>query len=142
MRIEKATEVTDELLDAFQRLVPQLTANNPPPSLTDLTALVKSVSSTLLIARADDLTIVGALSLTVYRTPTGIRSIIEDFVVDERARGQGIGKALLRRALEVAKQLGAKQVTLTSNPMRESANQLYSRLGFKRRETNSYIYKF
>ena len=142
MRIEAATEATGELLDAFQRLVPQLTQNNPPPSIDQLTALVKSESSTLLIARADDLSIVGALSLTVYRVPTGIRSIIEDVVVDESARGQGIGEALMRRAMEIAKEKGAAHITLTSNQKRDAANRLYIRMGFKRRETNAYIYKF
>ena len=141
MWIEVATEATDELVDAFQRLVPQLTNNNPPPSLDQLAALVKSESSTLLIARADDSSIVGALSLTVYRVPTGIRSIIEDVVVDEVARAQGIGEALMRRAIDIAKQKGAAHITLTSNPKRDAANRLYLRMGFKLRETNAYVYE-
>jgi ribosomal protein S18 acetylase RimI-like enzyme len=142
MWVEVVTEATNELVDAFQRLIPQLTKNNPPPSLGQLSALVKSESSTLLIARADDSSIVGVLSLTVYRVPTGIRSIIEDIVVDEVARGQGVGEALMRRAMEIAKEKGAAQITLTSNPKRDAANRLYLRMGFMRRETNSYIYKF
>lgn len=141
MWIEVATEATDELVDAFQRLVPQLTNNNPPPSLDQLAALVKSESSTLLIARADDSSIVGALSLTVYRVPTGIRSIIEDVVVDEVARAQGIGEALMRRAIDIAKQKGAAHITLTSNPKRDAANRLYLRMGFKLRDTNAYVYE-
>jgi ribosomal protein S18 acetylase RimI-like enzyme len=142
MWVEVVTEATNELVDAFQRLIPQLTKNNPPPSLGQLSALVKSESSTLLIARADDSSIVGVLSLTVYRVPTGIRSIIEDVVVDEVARGQGVGEALMRRAMEIAKEKGAAKITLTSNPKRDAANRLYLRMGFMRRETNSYIYKF
>jgi len=141
MRIEVVEESTEELLDAFQRLVPQLTQINSPPTRADLDALVKSESSTLLVARADDLSIVSALSLTVYRVPTGIRSIIEDVVVDKSARGQGIGEELMRRAIELAKEKGAAHVTLTCNPAREAANRLYLRMGFKKRETNAYIYK-
>lgn len=132
----------DALFLALQRLVPQLTKNNPPPSLDAIITLLKSESSTLLIVRAEDSSIVGALSLAVYRVPTGIRSIIEDVIVDERVRAQGIGEALMRRALEMAKEKGAAQVTLSANPKREAANRLYLRLGFKRRETNAYIYKF
>jgi ribosomal protein S18 acetylase RimI-like enzyme len=142
MWLEAVTEATSELVNAFQRLVPQLTKNNPPPSLEQLTALVKSESSTLLIARAEDSSILGGLSLNVYRVPTGIRSIIEDVIVDESARGQGIGEALLRRAMDIAKEKGAAQITLTSNPNRDAANRLYIKLGFKKRETNAYIYKF
>jgi ribosomal protein S18 acetylase RimI-like enzyme len=140
--LEIVTEATDELWNAFQRLMPQLTTNNPPPSLTELTALVKSDSSTLLIARTNDSSIVGALSLTVYRVPTGIRSIIEDVIVDESARGQGLGDALMKRAIEIAREKGASNIALTSNPKRETANRLYVRMGFKKRETNAYIYKF
>lgn len=127
---------------AFQRLIPQLTQNNLPPTLDEIIALLKSESSILLIARDADSSIIGSLSLTVYRVPTGIRSIIEDVVVDERVRGRGIGEMLMRSALEVAKEKGAAHVTLTSNPKRETANRLYLRLGFWRRETNAYMYKF
>jgi len=142
MRIEQAVSADKELWDAFQRLVPQLTSNNLPPSLDDLAALVKSELSTLLIARAEDSSIVGAACLIVYRVPTGIRAILEDVIVDESARGQGIGEALVRRCLDVAREKGASGVSLTSNPKREAANRLYARMGFVRRETNAYFYKF
>jgi ribosomal protein S18 acetylase RimI-like enzyme len=107
-----------------------------------LTALVESESSTLLVARADDSSILGAASLTMYLVPTGLRAIIEDVIVDESARGQGIGEALVRRCLEIAHGRGVPAVTLTSNPKRESANRLYQRMGFIRRETNAYVWKF
>ena len=141
MQIEIVTKADDELYDAFQRLVPQLTDNNPPPSLNDLTALVRDSSSTLMVARTDRGEIVGALTLTVYRVPTGIRSIIEDMIVDNSARGQGIGEALMKRAIDVAREKGAKNISLTSNPMREAANRLYVKVGFKKRETNAYQIK-
>jgi ribosomal protein S18 acetylase RimI-like enzyme len=140
MQIEIAAQATEELWDAFQRLVPQLTSNNPPPSRDDLAALVKSEASTLILARADDGLIIGAANVAVYRVPTGIRAIIEDVIVDESARGQGIGEALVRRCLEIAREKGASGVSLTSNPMRLAANQLYLKMGFKKRETNAYIY--
>jgi len=141
MQIDIVTQADEELYNAFQRLVPQLTNNNPPPSLNDLAALVRDSSSTLMVARNDHGEIVGALTLTVYRVPTGIRSIIEDVVVDNSARGQGIGEALMKRAIEIARERGASNISLTSNPMRESANRLYLRVGFKKRETNAYQIK-
>lgn len=142
MRIEIVHHASDELFTAFQRLVPQLTNNNPPPSREDLSALVKSEATTLLVARADDDSILGAASVTVYRVPTGVRAVIEDVIVDGSARGRGIGEALARAALEIARQKGAAGVSLTSNPKREAANRLYLKMGFKRRETNAYYYKF
>jgi ribosomal protein S18 acetylase RimI-like enzyme len=142
MRIERVTGVTPDLPEAFQRLVPQLTQNNPPPTGEDLAQLIASDSSMLFVARGDSGTILGAACVSTYRVPTGIRAIIEDVIVDESARGQGIGEALVRRALEEAHARGAAAVTLTSNPRREAANHLYQRLGFLLRETNAYVYKF
>jgi len=141
MQIEIVTKVDDELYQAFQRLVPQLTTNNPPPSLNDLAALVRDSASTLIIARSEENKIIGALTLIVYRVPTGIRSIIEDVIVDKSARGQGVGEALMKLAIELARKKGAGNISLTSNAMREAANRLYLRMGFKKRETNVYQMK-
>jgi ribosomal protein S18 acetylase RimI-like enzyme len=141
MQVEIVTRADQELYEAFRRLVPQLTNNNPSPTLEDLAVLVRESSSTLLVARNDMGVIVGALTLTVYRVPTGIRSIIEDVIVDQDVRGQGIGEALMSRGIELAREKGAANISLTSNPVREAANRLYVRLGFKKRETNSYQMK-
>ena len=62
-------------------------------------------------------------------------------VVDEAARGSGVGAALNQAALDHARALGAKTVDLTSRPSREAANRLYQRLGFEPRETNVYRYE-
>ena len=142
MHIEKVSEVTGELLDALDRLIPQLSAPKKAPTWDELTALIHSESSTLLIARYSDEKnmISGILTLVIYRVPTGIRSIIEDVVVDQAMRRQGIAEALLKRAIEVARQAGAGGVSLTSNSQRAAANQLYQSIGFKRRETNVYSY--
>ena len=141
-KIQIVQTADEELYDAFQRLIPQLTNNNPPPSLNDLADLVRDALSTLMVARDDHGQIVGALTLTVYRVPTGIRSIIEDVIVDTFARGQGIGDALMKYAINLAHEKGAQNISLTSNPLREAANRLYLRVGFKKRETNAYQYKF
>jgi ribosomal protein S18 acetylase RimI-like enzyme len=141
MQVDIITQADDELYQAFQRLVPQLTNNNPPPSLNDLTALVRDTSSTLMVARNNSGEIIGALTLIVYRVPTGIRSIIEDVVVDFSARGLGIGEALMKYAIEVAREKGAANISLTSNPAREAANRLYLKIGFNKRETNAYQMK-
>ena len=141
MQIEIVYQADDELYEAFQRLVPQLTNNNPPPTREDLSALIQEPASTLMIARSDDGQIVGALTLTVYRVPTGIRSIIEDVIVDISVRGQGIGEALVQRAIDMARQKGAHTISLTSNSLRVAANQLYLKMGFEKRETNAYHMK-
>ncbi|WKZ49808.1 MAG: GNAT family N-acetyltransferase [Anaerolineales bacterium] len=141
-RVELISAATDELLDALARLIPQLKISSPRLTRDVLTALVSSDASTLLAARDDSGQIVGALTLVVYRAPTGVRARIEDVVVDEAARGRGVAVELVRRALEIARQKGVDGVALTSNPRRESANRLYQKVGFKKWETNVYFYKF
>jgi len=143
MFIARATVVTDELLDAFENLIPQLKADFPFPTREELAALISAESSLVYIARFPDeyVTIVGILTLVIYRVPTGIRAHIEDVVVEESMRGNGIGEELIRHALRVARDSGADGVALTSNPKREAANRLYQRLGFKIWETNLYYYK-
>jgi ribosomal protein S18 acetylase RimI-like enzyme len=141
MRVEIAFRADDELYEAFQRLVPQLTNNNPPPTQAELVALMQEPSSTLLLARANDGVIIGALTLVVYRVPTGVRSIIEDVIVDTSARGKGVGEALMQKAIEIAREKGAKNISLTSNPMRAAANRLYIKMGFHKRDTNAYQLK-
>ena len=144
MFIVRATAVTDELVSAFERLIPQLKLNASPPTREELGALLSAASSILLIARYPDeqADILGMLTLIVYRVPTGIRARIEDVVVDEAMRGKGIGEALVRRALNMARDAGADGVALTSNPKREAANRLYQRLGFLPWQTNLYFYRF
>jgi ribosomal protein S18 acetylase RimI-like enzyme len=139
--VSEAHDVDGELVDAFARLTPQLSRSNPPPTREELEEIVRSEASHLLMARdGDGGTIVGSLTLVLFRIPTGVRAWIEDVVVDESARGQGIGEALNRFALEVAGQAGARTVDLTSRPSREAANRLYQRIGFEQRDTNIYRY--
>lgn len=137
MEIERVTQVTPELMEAFERLIPQLSTARLPTQ-AEVEELVASQASTLLIAR--DPEIVGSLTLIVFRTPTGVHAWIEDVVVDTAARGRGIGEALSRAGIALAKDLGANEVNLTSRPTREAANRLYQRIGFQRRSTNVYRY--
>ena len=137
--VEKATQASDELVLAMQKLIPQLSSSNAPPSLSELNEIIASESSVLFVARVEN-QIVGSLTLATFRIPTGIRAWIEDVVVDESARGHGVGEALNRAALNEAKSRGAITVELTSRPSREAANRLYLRMGFVVRETNVYRY--
>ena len=137
MDIERVTQVTPELMEALGRLIPQLSTARLP-TRDEVEELVASQASTLLVVRNPE--IVGALTLIVFRTPTGVHAWIEDVVVDSTMRGRGIGEALTRDAIARAKLLGANEVNLTTRPSREAANRLYQRIGFQRRDTNVYRY--
>ena len=141
VRVEVLQEVTDEVVAAFGRLLPQLSRSAPPLDRAGLDRIVGSAATTLLIARTGD-PVVGTLSLVMFPIPTGLRAWIEDVIVDEAARGQGIGEALMAEAVRIAGQAGARTVDLTSRPSREAAGRLYERVGFQSRSTRMYRYAF
>ena len=140
LTVSVAARADEELAAAFAHLVPQLSSSSPPPTRDQLAEMIASPATTVFLARSEHGTIVGTLTLVVFRIPTAIRAWIEDVVVDEAARGSGAGEALNRTALDTARKLGARTVDLTSRPSREAANRLYQRMGFVPRDTNVYRY--
>jgi len=139
VEISVLEDVDDEVVNAFEKLIPQLSRSSPPPTADELQAIVDHQACTILIARVDG-AVVGAMTLVLFPIPTGLRAWIEDVVVDDAARGAGVGAELNIRAIEIAQEAGATSVDLTSRPSREAANRLYQRLGFEPRETNVYRY--
>nr|WP_255544911.1 GNAT family N-acetyltransferase [Frankia sp. AgW1.1] len=137
VKVEVATTVNAELVEAFDRLLPQLSRNAAPLDADALTRLVEWPGNQLLVARVDD-RILGVLTLVMFPIPTGLRAWIEDVVVDEAGRGQGIGADLTTEAIRLAHLAGARTVDLTSRPSRQSANRLYERLGFQLRDSQVY----
>lgn len=130
-------EPSAELLEGLNGLLPQLSSSAEPLTMTDVERMVRSDAATLLVAR-DRGRLVGTLTLVLFTIPTGQRAWIEDVVVAEDARGQGVGERLTLAAIEYARSRGVRTVDLTSRPSREAANALYQKLGFVRRDTNVY----
>jgi len=137
-----ASASTSELVEAFARLLPQLSASAPPPTQESLATIIAAPSNTVLIARDSTAggRIVGTLTLVIFPIPTALRAWIEDVVVDSEARGRGVGEALTTLAVNIAKQRGAKTVDLTSRQSREAAHRLYEKAGFHVRDTSVYRY--
>jgi len=142
MHISRMTMVTPEVFQAFQSLIPQLTPHSPPPSKKMLVRMADSDSVFVFLAWEGEAEgkILGSATLATFISPTGIHGWIEDVIVDRDARRRGIGRALTEACLEKARQLGLKEVNLTSRPGRAAANQLYQEMGFEGRETNVYRY--
>lgn len=137
VRIEAATEATPELRDALAALLPQLNPSLPVPDLEHLAGVVADPAVTLLLAREGPL-IVGIATVVAYVTPIWRKARIEDVVVDSAARGRGVGEALVKECVELARKRGAGIVELQSARSREAANRLYPRLGFALRDSNVY----
>ncbi|MFI9630063.1 GNAT family N-acetyltransferase [Streptomyces sp. NPDC052042] len=130
---------SQELVDAFGRLLPQLSSTAKPLDYEALDRMVTCDANTVLVARTPD-SIVGTLMLVLLPLPSGLRARIEDVVVDSAARGQGVAGLLTQEALRLAREAGARTIDLTSRPDRAAANRLYERLGFHVRQ--STVYRF
>ena len=137
LRVDVVVSSSPELLESLNQLVPQLSTSATPLTSKQLDALLRNEAVSLLIATEDGET-VGTLTLAIFPLPSGIRAWIEDVIVDEHARGKGVGEALCLHALEIARSRGVSRVDLTSRPSREAANALYQKLGFETRDTNVY----
>jgi ribosomal protein S18 acetylase RimI-like enzyme len=138
VEIETLHDVTSEVVVALNHLLPQLSRSAGPLDTIALAKIIAQPGSTLLVARENGVRIVGMLTLVTFPIPTGIRAWIEDVVVDDSVRGQGVGTALTQEAIDIAKAIGAHTIDLTSRPSREAAHRLYEKLGFEIRDTRVY----
>ena len=139
--IVEITTYSQEYHEAMQRFLDQLTTNPMELTETIFRQLLESENSHLFFLMKDN-QIAGMLTVGIYYSPTGGKAWIEDVVVDESFRGQGLSKLLVTHAIEFTKSKGVPSLMLTSNPKRIAANKLYQAMGFGRKETNVYRMKF
>ena len=123
--------------EAIQRFLNQLTPEPMTFSEDMFKELLSSKNSHLFFLFQDE-EIAGMLTIGTYHSPTGGKAWIEDVVVDEAFRGQGLSKLLVAHAIEFVKSQRIPLLMLTSNPKRVTANKLYQAMGFERKETNVY----
>ena len=137
IRIRKVSEQTEKDLQEINQLIPQLSQSAKLLTKAEFTSILESESTHLYFAEQNE-QVLGMLSLVTFRIPTGLRGWVEDVVVDERARGKGVGKLLTMHALKEAQDMGVLTIDLTSRPSRDAANRLYQSVGFSARVTNVY----
>lgn len=85
--------------------------------------------------------IIGIALLATYTVISGHRGMVEDVVVDEAHRGKGIGRKLMQKLLEEAKNRNLDEVLLFTGHHRSAAINLYQSLGFTLRESGLYNLK-
>ena len=140
VHVSIAATASLELVEAFNRLLPQLSKSAPALTHTTLEEVITAPGNVVLVARdgGPGGRVLGALTLVFFRIPTALRAWIEDVVVDEAARGCGVGEALTMEAVRIATERGAKTCDLTSRTNRKAAHRLYEKCGFHVRETSVY----
>ena len=136
MEIIQLNTITDEVMSAFENLIPQLTSNSEIPSKEDIAEIIEAKNSFVFLAKEKE--IIGILTLIIYKIPTGKKAWIEDVVVDSKIRGKGTGRLLVEHAIQFTKEKGISKIDLTSSPSRVAANILYRKMGFDLRDSNVY----
>ncbi|MBU1130588.1 GNAT family N-acetyltransferase [Patescibacteria group bacterium] len=121
------------------KLIPQLTQNIlDPESLEKRMEEIITSPRTRGIVAEDEGKIVGFAELAWYIIPSkGLIAWVEEVVVDEQARGKGVGRTLTEKLLEIAKELGCRQIKLTVSNF--AAIKLYESLDFNFKETEVMI---
>lgn len=82
--------------------------------------------------------VVGMVTLCVFGTLTGPKAYLDHLVVAPEWRRRGIGRALVRHAIEQARASGASRIDLTANDQKQGGRALYQSLGFRLRDTSSF----
>lgn len=136
MEIIELKEYLPHYFEAIHKLCTQLLSDC---NLSEeyLREIIESENTHLFLALEEE-TVLGMLSVGIYKTPTGVKAWIEDVVVDSQARGKGLGRKLMLHAIDFTKKGNVDTLMLTSRPSRITANKLYQSLGFEKRETNVY----
>ena len=138
MKIYRVDEFSERLIEAFTKLLPQLSQSADVPTAKYVEDMLSNEDAHLIVAEEDS-AIVGMLTLVVVNIPTGRKAWIEDVVVDSECRGLNIGFSLVEKAKELATSLGVKKLCLTSNPSRKAAHALYAKCGFE--EYNPTVFR-
>jgi len=139
MNVVEIQDYSDEVLEALNTLMPQLSSSFDALNQRDLEAIVESDTSSLFMAM-ENKRYYGSLTLVRFKIPSGFRAWIEDVVVSEDARGKGVGEKLVKHAVQVANQSSVKSIDLTARSSRVAAISLYEKVGFQDRETTAYRY--
>ncbi len=133
---EAAPGDLDALAALYEQLSGPLSEPVPDPrpdALEVLERIIADPARSLLVAELDGevvgtVDVVIAPNLTHYAQPW---ALVENVVVDERARRCGAGSALMLRAIELAREAGCYKVNLISGNDRDAAHAFYRSLGFE-----------
>jgi ribosomal protein S18 acetylase RimI-like enzyme len=109
----------------------------PTPAVEELTDTVKRLleMGEITVLLAGD----GPDGLSLFRLRPalwsgGLEAYLQELYVVPDLRGQGIGRALLERTIELARERGADGIDLNTGETDTAARALYESMGFTNRE--------
>jgi len=119
----------------IRKVLTEFKRNQPGTVFTDPTTdqlynLFRASGSSYWIASDDDQVLGGCGIYPTEGLPEGYGELVK-FYLDPAARGLGLGKLLLEKSFEAAKDSGFKYLYLESFPEFSTAIALYERYGFR-----------
>ena len=142
MKICILNSLGNESLSQIDSLLHQLSPSAPTVNSHRLAKLLEDADFKLFVAKNDENLIVGMLTLTACQMISYTKYWIEDVIVDASCRGMGLGRALVKEAVNYVREKETSPVIyLTSNPSRVSARNLYRSEGFEEYETGVFRIK-
>ena len=140
--VYRLTDIDNAMTERIGQLLDSLRSVPVTIDETSLERLLSDDRFNLFVAEDDDRNVMGMLTLTSCPTLAGEKVWVEDVIVDETFRGKGVGRVLLRAAIDFARnEMKAQAVYLTSNPSRVQARNLYRSEGFEEYETGVFRIK-
>lgn len=128
-----------DITTALQKQVTELFKQLSNRKQIELAEVLNPENQISLVYCMENKKIIGIASMCFYRVISGYKGWIEDVVVDAEARGKGVGKKLIEKLLEIAKQKGMAEVLLFTEDHRVPAINLYQKLGFKLKDSRIYV---
>jgi GNAT superfamily N-acetyltransferase len=135
-------------LEALLRLYVQLSAGNASTRVEaarrGLVAMLADERMRLLVAEDEAGRVIGTATVVVVPNLTHDArpwAQVENVVVDEAARGTGVGKALMDECVRIAWEAGCYKVQLQSADHRQGAHRFYEGLGFEASSVGFRLYR-
>jgi phosphinothricin acetyltransferase len=102
------------------------TTSNRPPTARAANSAVATAAGTAVA------TIIGWGSLNQFNPREAYRHVVDfSIYVDRAYRGRGVGKVLLARLIELAREHGFHKMVLSAFPSNSGGMALYERMGFR-----------
>jgi len=133
-------EATPQAVAELNSLVAQMSRKPREMDLAYLKRVLEAPGT--LIVVWDEGRIVGCAQVSIVVLISKLKGWIDEVVVDESYRGQGVAKRLMEMAIEYARRAGCRHVNMSSGSDRSSVHSIYEHMGFYQRDSTQFRLDF
>ena len=135
-------EFEDKYAERVSRLLSQLGYSVNSDELPNRIENIRENGKGTVFLALEEEKVVGCIhTMVVSRLAEGTCGEVVSLVVDESARGKGIGKLLLDESISWLKTRGQTKVRIRCNTIREEAHKFYLHLGYTEKKSQKVFEK-